>query len=98
MTGDRLAIVAEPAPYCVPPVDLFRWQLVLLPKGQTEPKAEVADVFVAAVDTPSATAPAGYGLAAPKQNETLLPPTRISWANKPIDLFVANPDTLKTTQ
>jgi hypothetical protein len=28
-----LGVYAEPAPYCLPPVDLFRWKLVLLPPG-----------------------------------------------------------------
>ncbi len=27
-----LAIDAEPAPYTLPPVDLFRWKIVLLPR------------------------------------------------------------------
>ncbi|MGA3067841.1 MAG: glycosyltransferase family 39 protein [Tepidisphaeraceae bacterium] len=29
--GQMLLIEAEPAPYCLPPVDLFRWKIVLLP-------------------------------------------------------------------
>src|SRR5207245_1431384 len=27
-----LAVWAEPAPYCLPPVDLFDWRIVLLPR------------------------------------------------------------------
>jgi preprotein translocase subunit Sss1 len=36
-----LGMYAEPAPYCMPPMDLFRWKIVLLPPGNTD-----ADVIV----------------------------------------------------
>jgi hypothetical protein len=31
--GRMLLVWAEPAPYCLPPVDLFDWRIVLLPRG-----------------------------------------------------------------
>ncbi|HSV14608.1 MAG TPA: glycosyltransferase family 39 protein [Tepidisphaeraceae bacterium] len=31
--GRTLAVLAEPAPYCLPPVNLFDWRIVLLPRG-----------------------------------------------------------------
>lgn len=49
--GHRLAVFAEPAPYCQPPVDLFRWQLLLMPRGSTIPEAQnAADAFVRPID------------------------------------------------
>jgi hypothetical protein len=48
MPGDRLAIAAEPAPYCLPPVDLFRWKLLLTPKWSEADR--VADVSCKATD------------------------------------------------
>jgi hypothetical protein len=53
----RMAVVAEPAPYCLPPVDLFRWQIVKLPDG-SDPSTAGADLLVRAVDDP------GKGVAA----------------------------------
>jgi hypothetical protein len=35
-----LYVPSEPAPYCLPPVDLYRWRVVLLPKGVEEPVGE----------------------------------------------------------
>jgi hypothetical protein len=32
-SAPTLAVFAEPAPYCLPPVDLFRWKIVLLPRN-----------------------------------------------------------------
>jgi len=43
-----LGLVAEPAPYSLPPVDLFRWQLFLLPTDRaTMPAIAPTDVVVA---------------------------------------------------
>jgi hypothetical protein len=35
--GRTLAVRAEPAPYCLPPVNLFDWRIVLLPRGGDSP-------------------------------------------------------------
>ncbi len=88
-TGSRLGIVAEPAPYCMPPVDLFRWQLVLLPRGQAVPELGTMDLFVATVDVPT-DAPEGFRHLVRGPRWADLWPSRISWANKPIDLFIAD--------
>jgi hypothetical protein len=40
--GVTIAVPAEPAPYCMPPVDLFRNRLILVPPGEPVP----ADVIV----------------------------------------------------
>lgn len=74
----RVALTAEPAPYSLPPVNLFDWPLVLLPRGATEFDA---DVLICAVDDP-ADPPRRPGI-------FVLPPaysaplTPISWAAKP---------------
>jgi hypothetical protein len=34
--GMELSVWKEPAPFSVPPVDLFRWKIVLPPKGQED--------------------------------------------------------------
>jgi hypothetical protein len=33
--GSVLVVESEPAPYCLPPVDLFRWRICLSPRGTT---------------------------------------------------------------
>jgi hypothetical protein len=40
----RLAVTADPAPYGLPPVDLFRWQIVRLPRG-SEARADREAAF-----------------------------------------------------
>lgn len=52
---ESLAMYAEPAPYSLPPVDLFSWRLLLLPDGYVyEPGNPPADVLVRAIDDPYA--------------------------------------------
>jgi Dolichyl-phosphate-mannose-protein mannosyltransferase len=41
--GRVLAVWAEPAPYCLPTVDLFAWKIVLLPPG-AEPPVEAVSI------------------------------------------------------
>jgi hypothetical protein len=36
-----VAVFAEPAPYCMPPIDLFRSRLVLVPPGQAAPAGAI---------------------------------------------------------
>jgi hypothetical protein len=87
----HLLIVAEPAPYCLPPVNVFDWTIELAPRG-VAPDAGVpdrADVLVRAVDRPGRETPAGF---------VRLPPLRsglaghvqapISWADKPFEVLV----------
>jgi len=40
--GRVLAVWAEPAPYCLPAVDLFAWKIVLLPTGAEPPEEAVS--------------------------------------------------------
>jgi hypothetical protein len=70
LPGDRLAIAAEPAPYCLPPVDLFRWKLLLIrPWDQAKADAN-ADATCRSVDYSPA-----------RVNWIFATP--LSWANKP---------------
>jgi hypothetical protein len=61
---------AEPAPYCLPAVDLFHWQIVLLPAGSSDIPQDC--ISVRPVDYPAPTLEA----------ERVISP--ISWANKPM--------------
>lgn len=64
----RLVIFAEPAPYCLPPVDLWHWQIILMPRNATLREAmHAGGDLVVSVDDEDRVDPAG---------------TRISWASK----------------
>ncbi len=88
--GRTLAVYAEPAPYSLPPVDLFHWKLVLLPRGFDIAQDPInADVIVRAVDE---TGPNGAS-AGPFVRQSILGtsdafPTRISWAAKPFEVWI----------
>ncbi len=45
-----IGVVADPAPYGMPPVDLMRWRVVLLPAEGSGTGGEVPDVIVRPVD------------------------------------------------
>ena len=87
-----LAITAEPAPYCLPPVNLFDRPLVLLPRGMTEPGERPA-VLVRAVDAYVATPPPPGFVRLESTEPDLLRafPSRISWAAKPFEALVPAP-------
>jgi len=89
----RLGLWAEPAPYSLPPLDLFHWQIVLLPRG-FDPLAEQAeaqyDVLLRPVDvlrTHPAAAGHRYRLISQRTFDDLFP-SRISWAAKPFEIWV----------
>jgi hypothetical protein len=83
-----MGLYAEPAPYCLPPIDLWRWKLMLVPRGYRAGAGDF-DVIVRAVDVPVKGDVRGY---------ELLPdggfspaawwPARISWAAKPFEVLV----------
>jgi hypothetical protein len=89
-----LALVAEPAPYCVPPVDLWKWKLHLLPRGSipsVAAKAAGADVLVMAVDQMPEEVPRGFRrLERPFTEPLLANPAKISWAAKPFEILAAD--------
>ncbi|HEX8325735.1 MAG TPA: hypothetical protein VF595_17655 [Tepidisphaeraceae bacterium] len=80
--GGTLQVNAEPAPYGVPPVDLWAWQLVLTPPGGPP----VGDAIVRAIDDPKALGPVPPGY----RRQVIAPdrPAPITWANKPFELLV----------
>jgi hypothetical protein len=84
-----LAVDAEPAPYCLPPADLFRWKLVLLPPmsplGAVIPAD--ADARIDPVDRVGKSSATVSYLIPP-----LLLPTPISWAGKPFRIQVRSGD------
>jgi hypothetical protein len=88
--GKTLAVYAEPAPYSLPPVDLFEWRIVLLPRGfdiRSDPTE--ADVIVRAVDEPRPNGePAGPFVLESIHAPSDVFPTRISWADKPFEVWV----------
>jgi len=69
-----LRIANEPAPYCLPPVDLFSWQLQLIPRGQPLAPQNADEVAVQPSEDDSLSA----ALASP----------RMSWAAKQFDIRV----------
>ena len=88
-----IATFAEPAPYCMPPVDLFANRLCLLPRAAT-PRAltPMPDVLVAVADEPGTavadTWSVDYKAEFPGRGASGLAPARISWADKPFVLLV----------
>jgi hypothetical protein len=73
-----LAIWAEPAPYSLPPVDLFTWKIILLPRG-TDPGQFHLGESVISVRPSDQASPASDDPA-----WTFVP---ISWANKPFEII-----------
>jgi len=70
----NLYVQAEPAPYCLPPVNLFRWRIILLPPGGQIPSVLSPGVLVKPEDSINVFDPAS---------------TPISWANKAFDVAAA---------
>ncbi|HEY2588229.1 MAG TPA: glycosyltransferase family 39 protein [Tepidisphaeraceae bacterium] len=80
MLPKDLAVLAsreEPAPWSLPPVDLFRWRIVLPPRGFPADRA-YSD---AAITVGPADCPLGSGVSA------VFLSTPISWADKPFPIL-----------
>lgn len=79
-----LSIDRVPAPYCLPPVNLFDWTITLTPRGQPDVPGQDADVSIRVVDAPpvSGTPSPDY---APFSTDgrPWFGLARMSWANKP---------------
>jgi hypothetical protein len=67
-----MAVMADPAPYFLPPVDLFAWRIVKVPTEPQQPHPDT-DVWVRPVDIPADAAPG-------------VPHARISWADKHFEI------------
>jgi hypothetical protein len=68
-----LYVSAEPAPYCLPPVNLFRWRMILLPVGGAVPAGSSSGVLVKPKDSFEVWDPGA---------------TPISWAGKAFDVVM----------
>ena len=88
--GTTLAVYHEPAPWSLPPVDLFAWKLVLLPRDfDIRSDSTDADVVIRPVDDPGPNgAPAGPFVRESIVGHSDVFPTRISWADKPFEVWV----------
>lgn len=89
--ASRLLVTAEPAPYCLPPVNVFAWEIELAPRGRsvTGDVAPRADVIVRAVDRQLADVPPGFERLKPERAGFLGSfHASISWAAKPFEVFV----------
>jgi hypothetical protein len=72
-----LGVFNDPAPYCLPPVDLTYWDIVRLPRGFDAIRGGIADVIV----YPRESAYGGDG-----------DPTPISWADKKFETVINSVD------
>lgn len=81
-THSTIQIYAEPAPYSLPPVDPWRWRLVLT--RPTDPP--IGDVIVRPVDDPRLLPPppTGYRRTIVDGDQR---PAPITWANKPFEIL-----------
>jgi hypothetical protein len=90
--GNRtMALVAEPAPYSLPPVNLFEWKLLLLPRDEALRSDELLpDLIVRTTDLPATAQTSALliyePVADPTPHSRYQP--RISWADKPLDIRV----------
>jgi hypothetical protein len=85
-----LAMPNDPAPYCLPPVNLFEWHLYLLPRsGALRSDEMLPDVIVRPVDRPVRSVGGGlllYELIPDPAPHAPFAST-ISWADKPMEML-----------
>jgi hypothetical protein len=88
--SQTLAMPRDPAPYCLPPVNLFDWHLYLLPEsGVLRSDEMLPDVIVRPVDRPTHPTGAGVMLYQPVPDPAPHAPfaSPISWADKPMEML-----------
>lgn len=80
-----LAVDRVPAPYCLPPVNLFEWRICVLPRDRVDLLAgSGADAFVRVVDSPDDAGPLPPEYTwQPPSRASRLGCTPMSWADKP---------------
>jgi hypothetical protein len=84
-----IGVRADPAPYCLPPIDFTRWKVLLLPEDIQAGDGEAwPDVVAFPVDD---VEPSGEVAGTPYVRSTVLGNrrwgrARISWADKPIEI------------
>ncbi|MGQ9649145.1 MAG: glycosyltransferase family 39 protein [Phycisphaerae bacterium] len=73
-----------PAPYCLPPVNLFDWTIILAPRGQPDAPGQHADVSIRVVDVPPTSgSPSSDYVPFSTDGHPWFGLARMSWANKP---------------
>jgi hypothetical protein len=78
---ESIAVFAVPAPYVMPPVNLFQYRVLLMPKDRKVAEAQMdADLIVMPWGDRETYDFESYRWA---WSTNLILPTRISWANKP---------------
>ena len=82
----ELAVYSDPAPYCLPPANLFEWKIKLLDSGAAPPSS--ADLLLKPVDEIPATNMPMRGYQFDYWTHPRLLDTPISWANKPFEAIV----------
>ena len=90
MGAQSLAVYDEPAPYLLPPVNVFEWTIELLPRGFNLASGQTpADVIVRPVDTLK-RGPVTVGAYERLSDRTFddLFPAKIGWAGKPMEIWV----------
>jgi hypothetical protein len=81
-----IGVRADPAPYLLPPIDLTKWKLVLLPDD--EPMAGLPELIVGPTDHPRGESPSIRYKRVVVVGRWPWLSSRISWADKPIEVLV----------
>ncbi|MDB5324472.1 MAG: hypothetical protein JWM57_41 [Phycisphaerales bacterium] len=76
-----LQMFAEPAPYAVPPADLWSWRFVLTPSSSPP----IGDAVIRAIDTVNDLGPVPIGYQRQVIGDDR--PAPITWANKPFEIL-----------
>lgn len=79
----------EPAPYNMPPVDLFHWRLHLLDKGGASPLPDVLVSVDSASFEVTVSMKEGYERLPIEGRNYYQPTTPVTWADKPVTVLVA---------
>jgi hypothetical protein len=82
-----IGVWAEPAPYCMPPVDLFRNHLLLLPHN-AQVSRTACSLVVGTTDNPLSTPPISDFERETIQGRRLAP---MSWADKSFEIYFRKP-------
>lgn len=82
-----VALTTEPAPYCCPPMNLFDWRLILLPRSQSPSTSSMSyNLALLSIDYPPAPSPNLQILPT-----SPVPRTPMSWANKYFAIYTHAP-------
>ncbi len=86
--GRSVGVFAEPAPYAVPPLNLFGWRVVLLPRDYNPATdRDPPDVIVRAVDRIRPLPPEWAGRYEMQTVQTVGPGAPMRWAAKPFEIM-----------